>query len=54
MKGVEMAEVSSGEHGHDPNYPAHAHGYVGFVSLLRWSMVVVAILTAVVIFVNAN
>jgi hypothetical protein len=53
-KGVEMAEVSSGERGHDENYPAHAHGYEGFLTLLKWSMVVVAIVAAVVIFIIAN
>jgi Bacterial aa3 type cytochrome c oxidase subunit IV. len=49
-----MAEVSSGERGHDENYPAHAHGYEGFLTLLKWSMVVVAIVAAVVIFIIAN
>jgi hypothetical protein len=49
-----MAEVSSGERGHDENYPAHAHGYEGFLSLLRWSMLIVAIVTAVVILIIAN
>ena len=49
-----MAEVSSSERGHDENYPAHAHGYEGFLTLLKWSMLVAAIVTAVVILIIAN
>ena len=49
-----MAEVSSGERGHDENYPAHAHGYEGFLTLLKWSMLLVAIVTIVVILIIAN
>ena len=49
-----MAEVPSAKGGIDPNYPVHATNYVGFVSLLRWSMLVVAIITAIVIYVIAN
>jgi hypothetical protein len=49
-----MAEVSSGERGHDPNYPAHARNYEGFLTLLKWTIIITAIVTAVVIFVIAN
>ncbi len=49
-----MAEVPSATSGTDPNYPTHAHQYVGFVSLLRWSMLVVGIVAAIVIYVIAN
>ncbi|QIK95702.1 aa3-type cytochrome c oxidase subunit IV [Sphingomonas sp. HDW15A] len=49
-----MAEVSSGEHGHDPNYPAHARNYEGFLTLLKWSMLVIAIVTAIVLLIIAN
>ena len=49
-----MAEVSSGERGHDENYPAHAHGYEGFLTLLRWSTLLTAIITIVVILIIAN
>lgn len=49
-----MAEVSSGGRGHDENYPAHAHGYEGFLTLLKWSTIVTAIVTAIVILIIAN
>lgn len=49
-----MAEVTGGERGHDPNYPAHQRNYEGFVNLLKWSIVVTAIITAVVLFVISN
>ena len=49
-----MAEVPSGQHGHDPNYPAHARNYEGFLTLLKWSIVVTAIITALVIFIISN
>ena len=49
-----MAEVSSGERRHDDNYPAHAHGYEGFLTLLKWSMLLTAIVTIVVILIIAN
>ena len=49
-----MGEVPSATGGTDPNYPVHANQYVGFVSLLRWSMLVVGIIAAIVIYVIAN
>lgn len=49
-----MAEVPSGEGGHDPNFQAHARNYEGFLTLLKWSIVITAILTAVVIFIISN
>ena len=49
-----MAEVSGGERGHDPHYPAHARNYEGFITLLKWSIVITAIITALVIFIISN
>ena len=49
-----MAHVPNAEGGHDKNFPAHAKNYGGFVSLLKWSTVAVAIATAFVIYIIAN
>ena len=49
-----MAEVPSSEGGHDPNFPAHARNYEGFLTLLKWSVVITAIITALVIFIISN
>ena len=49
-----MAEVTSREGGRDPNYPAHARNYVSFLTFLKWSIVLTAIITAAVIFIISN
>ena len=36
------------------DYPAHERNYSGFLRLLRTSMVVVAIIAAIVIYIIAN
>lgn len=53
-KGDKMAEVPSSEGGRDPNFPAHARNYEGFLTLLKWSIVITAIITAAVIFIISN
>ena len=49
-----MAEVPSSEGGRDPNFRAHVRNYEGFLTMLKWSVLVSAILTALVIFVISN
>ena len=49
-----MAQVPSSEGGRDPNYPVHASNYVGFLTLLKWTIVITAIITAAVIFIISN
>ena len=49
-----MTFEPSPEGGHDPNLPAHVRNYEGFVKLLKWSIVLTAIITAIVIFVISN
>ena len=49
-----MAEVPSAEGGHDKNFPAHVNNYEGFLALFKWGALVVAIITAFVIYVIAN
>lgn len=49
-----MAEVPSSEGGRDPHFQAHARNYEGFLTLLKWSVVITAIITALVIFIISN
>lgn len=49
-----MAEVPSSEGGRDPNYPSHARNYERFLALLKWSIVITAIITAAVIYIISN
>lgn len=49
-----MAELPSSEGGHDPNFPAHARNYEGFLKLLKWSVIVTAIITAGVVVAISN
>lgn len=53
-KGVAMAEVPTGEAGHDTNYPAHARNYEGFLTLLKWSIIATVIITAIVLYTISN
>ena len=38
----------------DPNLPAHSRNYEGFINMLKWSTVAVAIITAAVIYIISN
>ncbi|WP_118857438.1 aa3-type cytochrome c oxidase subunit IV [Sphingomonas mesophila] len=49
-----MAELPSSQGGHDPNFPAHARNYEGFLKLTKWSVIVTAIITAAVILIISN
>lgn len=49
-----MAHAPNAEGGHDQNFPAHARNYSGFLSLLKWSTIAVAIIVAFVIYVIGN
>jgi hypothetical protein len=49
-----MAEVPSAQGGTDPNYPVHSRNYEGFLKLLKYSIIVTAVITAAVIYIIAN
>lgn len=49
-----MAEVPSAQGGTDPNFPAHARNYEGFLKLLKYTIIVTAIITAAVLYVISN
>ncbi|MCY7280519.1 MAG: aa3-type cytochrome c oxidase subunit IV [Sphingomonas bacterium] len=49
-----MAADSNPQASTDSNLPVHTRDYAGFITLLKWSMVVVAIIAAVVIYIISN
>lgn len=38
----------------DSNQPTHARDYAGFITLLKWTTIVVAIIAAAVIYIISN
>ena len=53
-QGMNMVNFPDSEGGHDSNFPAHVRNYLGFMSLLKWSLIVAAITTAIVLYVISN
>ena len=49
-----MAADTKPQTSSDPNLPTHTRDYAGFITLLKWTMVIVAIIAAVVIFIISN
>jgi len=49
-----MVNFPDPEGGHDPNFPVHVRNYLGFMNLLKWTVVLTAIITAVVLYVISN
>lgn len=49
-----MVNVPDSEGSHDPNFPVHVRNYLGFMTLLKWTVIVTAIVTAAVIYIIAN
>ena len=39
---------------HDSNFPVHVRNYLSFMTFLKWTLIVTAIITAVVIYVISN
>jgi hypothetical protein len=54
LKGTNMVNFPDAEGGHDSNFPAHVRNYLGFMTLLKWSVIVSAITTAIVLYVISN
>jgi hypothetical protein len=38
----------------DPNLSRHSRDYAGFITLVKWTIVVVAIVSAIVIYIIGN
>ncbi len=49
-----MVNFPDPEGGHNANFPAHVRNYLGFMTLLKWTVILTAIITAVVLYVIAN
>ena len=49
-----MAADTKPQTSSDPNLPTHTRDYAGFITLLKWTMVIVAIIAAAVIFIISN
>jgi len=49
-----MADTKAHPTATEMDYPAHERNYGGFLSLLKYGIVVVAIVTAAVIYIIAN
>ena len=49
-----MVNFQDSEGSHDSNFPAHVRNYLGFMTLLKWSIILTAIITAVVLYVISN
>jgi hypothetical protein len=53
-EGTDMVNVPSPDGGHDSNFPAHVRNYLGFMKLLKWTLVVTVIVTAAVLYTISN
>jgi hypothetical protein len=49
-----MVNFPDAEGGHDSNFPVHVRNYLSFMAYMKWSLILVAIITAVVIYVISN
>ena len=53
-KGNEMAADTKPQASTDQNLPTHARDYAGFINLLKWTVIIVAIISAAVIYIISN
>ena len=49
-----MVNVPDAEGSHDSNFPVHVRNYLSFMTILKWTMILVAIIAAVVLYVISN
>ena len=49
-----MVNFPDAEGGHDADFPVHVRNYLGFMTLVKWTVILTAIIAAVVIYVIAN
>jgi len=53
-KGNDMAAEINPQTSNDPNLNVHVRDYTKFIGLLKWSIVIIAIIAAVVIYIISN
>ena len=49
-----MVNVPDAEGSHDSNFPVHVRDYLNFMTLVKWTIILTAIITAAVIYVISN
>ena len=49
-----MVNFPDAEGGHDSNFPVHVRNYLSFMNFVRWSIILIAIITAIVLYVISN
>ena len=49
-----MVNFPDSEGGHDANFPVHVRNYLSFMTFMKWSIILIAIIAAIVIYVIAN
>ena len=49
-----MVNVPDPQGSHDPNFPAHVRNYLGFMNLVKWTIIGTAIITFAVLYVISN
>jgi hypothetical protein len=54
FQGTDMVNVPDKEGSHDSNFPVHVSNYLSFMTFLKYSLILVAIVAAVVIYVISN
>ena len=49
-----MVNVPDAEGSHDSNFPVHVRNYMSFMSWVKWSVILTALIAALVIYIIAN
>ena len=49
-----MAAEINPQNSSDPNFPAHARNYEGFITMVKYAVVAVAVIAAVVIYIISH
>lgn len=49
-----MVNVPSPDGGHDSNFPVHVRNYISFMTFVKWTVILVAIITAIVLYTISN
>jgi len=49
-----MVNVPDAEGSHDSHFPVHVRNYLSFMTFLKWTIIIIAIITAVVLYVISN
>ena len=49
-----MVNVPDSEGSHDSNFPVHVRNYMSFMTFLKWTIILVAIIAAFVLYAIGN